>query len=319
MSVIWQQKTHGVLRRQQKANRIIARLLLGVVVVVTVLSAAYLTLVASNVRLARQVWAMEKEMINIQRDNQAINTEVGTAKLHPGFAGALRRLGLSTRKQCRVYVRRRAIMLRGPDERLRLITVFLIAALLPIAGQLVRLQILEHDYYKGEAEQLVHRPYTLPEPPWGIILDRNGDLLIGNTPVYDIGAEVNLVTDTLMSAMVLSPLLNIPEEELIETLTMPAGTDRTSDRIVWRSLAKKIPVESYEKIRGTRLALDHGDAHVAALLRRRRDGCAHPGLHQRRWLGLRRAGFPTALPARRTRLARRLRQPLTQAHCPASL
>ena len=77
MSVIWQQKTHGVLRRQQKANRILARLLLAVVIVVTVFSAAYLTLVASNVRLARQVWAMEKEMVNIQRANQAVNTEVG--------------------------------------------------------------------------------------------------------------------------------------------------------------------------------------------------------------------------------------------------
>ncbi len=77
MSVIWQQKTHGVLRRQHQTNRIIARLLLGVVVIVTVLSAAYLTLVASNVQTARQVWAMEKEMINIQRANHAIETEIG--------------------------------------------------------------------------------------------------------------------------------------------------------------------------------------------------------------------------------------------------
>jgi cell division protein FtsB len=77
MSVIWQQKTHGVLRRQHKTNRIIARLLLGVVVIVTVLSAAYLTLVASNVRIARQVWSMEKEMVNIQRVNNAIETEIG--------------------------------------------------------------------------------------------------------------------------------------------------------------------------------------------------------------------------------------------------
>ena len=77
MSVIWQQKTHGVLRRQRKTNRAIARLLLGVVVIVTILSAAYLTLVASNARLARQVWAMEKEMISIQRDNQAFKTKVG--------------------------------------------------------------------------------------------------------------------------------------------------------------------------------------------------------------------------------------------------
>ena len=77
MSVIWQQKTHGVLRRQQKANRIFARLLLSVVLVVTMLGAAYLTLVASNVRIARRVWAMEKELIDIQRANNALETEIG--------------------------------------------------------------------------------------------------------------------------------------------------------------------------------------------------------------------------------------------------
>lgn len=135
-------------------------------------------------------------------------------------------------------------MLRGPDARLRLITVLLIAALLPLTGQLVRLQVLEHDYYKGEAEKLVNRPYTLPEPPWGIVMDRHGDLLIGNTPVYDIGAEINLVTDTVMSAAVLSPLLNRPKEELIEALTMPPDTEK----LVWRSLAKRISPESYKQI-----------------------------------------------------------------------
>lgn len=77
MSVIWQQKTHGVQRRQQKTNRLVARILLGVVLVVTVLATAYLALVASNVRIARQVWDMEKEMGNIQRTNNAIETEIG--------------------------------------------------------------------------------------------------------------------------------------------------------------------------------------------------------------------------------------------------
>ena len=76
MSVIWQQQTHGVLKRQQTGNRFIARLLLGVVLIVTILAAAYLALVASNVSTARDVWAMENEMINIQRENQAIRTEI---------------------------------------------------------------------------------------------------------------------------------------------------------------------------------------------------------------------------------------------------
>lgn len=79
MSVIWQQQTHGVLKRQHEANRFIAKLLFGVVLIVTILAMAYLTLVASNVRIARQVWAMEKEYIDIERANHAIRVE--TARL----------------------------------------------------------------------------------------------------------------------------------------------------------------------------------------------------------------------------------------------
>lgn len=135
-------------------------------------------------------------------------------------------------------------MLHGPDARLRLINVLLIAAVLPILGQLVRLQVLEHSYYQDEAEDLVNRQYTLPEPPWGVILDRNGDLLVGNIPVFDIGAEINLVTDTIMSATILAPLLNRTEEELIEALTMPPDTDT----LVWRPLARRIPVEACDQI-----------------------------------------------------------------------
>lgn len=76
MSVIWQQQTHGVLKRQQNANRFIVKLLLGVVLIVTILAAAYLGLVASNVKIARQVWAMENELVEIQRENHAIRTEI---------------------------------------------------------------------------------------------------------------------------------------------------------------------------------------------------------------------------------------------------
>ncbi|HNT75718.1 MAG TPA: penicillin-binding protein 2 [Anaerolineae bacterium] len=137
-------------------------------------------------------------------------------------------------------------MLRGPDVRLRLITVLLIATLLLIVGQLVRLQVLGHAQHHTETEALVHRQYALPEPPWGIILDRNGNLLVGNLPVYNVGAEVNLVTDTVMSAMTLAPLLNRPAKDLQEVLTPPITDAGTS---VWRPLANEVSEETAAKIR----------------------------------------------------------------------
>lgn len=76
MSVLWQQKTHGVLRRKEKMQSLLARLLLGVVVITTVLAGIYLTLVASNVHTARRLWAMEHEIANAMRDNQALMTEI---------------------------------------------------------------------------------------------------------------------------------------------------------------------------------------------------------------------------------------------------
>ena len=116
-------------------------------------------------------------------------------------------------------------MLRGPDARLRLITALLIAMLLPIGGQLIRLQILEHKNHSKEVEKMVRRQYRLPDPAPGLVVDRNGDLLVGNTPVYFIGAEINLITDTLVAANGLSPLLNVPVDKLLELMTLPWDMD----------------------------------------------------------------------------------------------
>lgn len=76
MSVLWQQKTHGVLKRKEKMQRLLARLLLGVVVITTMLAGVYLMMVASNVHTARRLWAMENEIANVIRDNQALMTEI---------------------------------------------------------------------------------------------------------------------------------------------------------------------------------------------------------------------------------------------------
>jgi cell division protein FtsI/penicillin-binding protein 2 len=116
-------------------------------------------------------------------------------------------------------------MLRGPDARLRLITALLIAMLLPIGGQLIRLQIFEHKNHSKEVEKMVRRQYHMPDPAPGLVIDRNGDLLVGNTPVYYIGAEINLITDTLVAANHLSPLLNVPVDVIVEAMTLPWEMD----------------------------------------------------------------------------------------------
>ena len=116
-------------------------------------------------------------------------------------------------------------MLRGPDARLRLITAVLIALLLPIGAKLFILQVLDHGSNVQKVENIVRRQYTMPAPAPGLILDRNSDLLVGNTPVYIVGAEINSITDTMIAANGLSPLLGLPAEKLYDMLVKPWEMD----------------------------------------------------------------------------------------------
>ncbi len=139
-------------------------------------------------------------------------------------------------------------MLRGPDTRLRLVGGFLIVGLLLIVGQLLRLQIVDRGRYEPEVEELLQRPYTLPVPPSGMILDRNDDLLVGNVPIYDVGAEVNLIgnfTVTQKVAEELAPLLGRDANSLFEDLWV----ETPGNRVVWRPLAHGVGASAGEKLK----------------------------------------------------------------------
>ncbi|MCD6284488.1 MAG: penicillin-binding protein 2 [Anaerolineae bacterium] len=138
-------------------------------------------------------------------------------------------------------------MIRGPEARLRLVTALLIAALLPVIGQLVRLQILDRDRYQAEVDELVMRPYALPLPPDGTIRDRNGDLLVGNIPIYSVGAQIDLITDTQIAAAVLAPLLDLDEGALLEKFVI--REDEEDLRWVWHRLAHGIRGDNAEAIK----------------------------------------------------------------------
>jgi cell division protein FtsI/penicillin-binding protein 2 len=113
---------------------------------------------------------------------------------------------------------------------MRLITVILVIFLVPILGRLVWLQVIARAEWKEENDLLLDRPYGLPAPPPGVIMDRNGDLLVGNSPTYVVGAEVALVGDALAAAQELAPLLGRDVAGLQADLSV---TDRRWVRLAW--------------------------------------------------------------------------------------
>ncbi len=76
MSVIWQQKTHGVQQRQVHRERTLAAVLFVALVVLTFLVGGYLVLMAHNTRLAREIWTMEETLAQQQRLNRALEVEI---------------------------------------------------------------------------------------------------------------------------------------------------------------------------------------------------------------------------------------------------
>ena len=75
MSVIWQQRTHGMPKRHEHADRVFARTLYILVGVAGLLGAIYLALIASNISLSKQIWTMHDQLGNIRRQNAAFQLE----------------------------------------------------------------------------------------------------------------------------------------------------------------------------------------------------------------------------------------------------
>src|SRR5690554_1133897 len=76
MSVVWQQKTHGVPRKREKLDRGVAILLILGVMIAAVLMAIYMAFVTSNIRLSSEVWSLHNQLAEIQRENSRLETEI---------------------------------------------------------------------------------------------------------------------------------------------------------------------------------------------------------------------------------------------------
>ena len=88
MSVLWQQRTHGVQRQKEQQIRTAARFFLLIVVVLLVLAAAYVALAAENVKLGERVWQHEMDLVKRERGESDVDHRDCAVKFYSHIAAA---------------------------------------------------------------------------------------------------------------------------------------------------------------------------------------------------------------------------------------
>ena len=83
----------------------------------------------------------------------------------------------------------------GPRRRLRLVSIMLAGFVLVLLAQLVQVQIINHGFYSAWALEQYEQQVIIVEPPRGMVRDRNGYLLAGNSVMYSIEADTRYVKD----------------------------------------------------------------------------------------------------------------------------
>jgi cell division protein FtsI/penicillin-binding protein 2 len=102
--------------------------------------------------------------------------------------------------------------------RIYTVMAVMCAAGLVIVGQLVRWQIIEHHHFVALAEA-EHQDELVISPRRGEIRDRAGHLLAADIIQYNISASPRIISDPQATADRLSPLLDMPQAELLELLS----------------------------------------------------------------------------------------------------
>lgn len=113
-------------------------------------------------------------------------------------------------------------MAEGPRRRLRLVSTLLIGLVLVVVAQLVKVQVVDHRFYEEWAEYQRVRPIVMAEPPRGVIRDRNGHLLAGNSVLYSVEADPAYVVDAEAAAVALGVLLHTPAADIEQLLRSDA-------------------------------------------------------------------------------------------------
>jgi cell division protein FtsI (penicillin-binding protein 3) len=98
-----------------------------------------------------------------------------------------------------------------------------------LAARLVQLQVVEHDKLAADATGQQERELEV-QPPRGAILDRNGIALAVSVPVNSLGVDAELIEDPADAFSMLSRIVRVPAETLMESLE---ETRRKGRRFFW--------------------------------------------------------------------------------------
>ena len=145
-------------------------------------------------------------------------------------------------------------------RRLIVLALLLGAAFTGLGYRLVDLQVLRYEELSAKARDNTHREFLL-EPRRGDILDAKGNLLATSVFVKTVCANPVLIGNRHAEvARAIAPLLQVNEGELAQRLK-PRLTRNAQGAIgtnCYVVLKRKVPVETWEKIRATMTDLSFG-------------------------------------------------------------
>jgi cell division protein FtsI/penicillin-binding protein 2 len=121
---------------------------------------------------------------------------------------------------------------KARNRRLTVVAVLLALGLAGVLSQLIRYQVFRHDELQELSDQQVVDEVRVPSQR-GYIADISGHLLAMDLTEWDIAASPPYVTDADGLAKALSPLLEIPVDELRSSLS--------SKSVPWVQLKTQVP------------------------------------------------------------------------------
>lgn len=136
-------------------------------------------------------------------------------------------------------------MAEGPKRRLRLLIALLTVCLFVAIVQLVKVQIVDHQFYARWAEEQRVRSIRMDQPPRGVIRDRDGHLLAGNGVRYAVEAAPVHVVYRDEAADELASVLHMPASYLEDQLS---SRDENDNYRHWTRIAPSVSREIGERI-----------------------------------------------------------------------
>lgn len=156
-------------------------------------------------------------------------------------------------------------------KRLLLLVALVCLAFVCLGYRLVDLQVLRHEELTARAQENTQREYVL-EPRRGDILDVRGLPLASSQFVKTVCADPLLIgTNQVEVARAVAPLLTMTEADFIQRLQPkarpadagPAATNHVATPKRYVVLKRKVPTDTWEKIRQAMATLKFGDAELA--------------------------------------------------------